>query len=132
MHIRSIEDKYGIPIRFVESESANITINTKYSIHPVTDSTIEELEPLEQYIVELGLENSQVTDESLSKLSQMTQLEALNLRNTEIKGSNLELLNSLGYLKMLNLSENELLNGAIEALENHSSLTKIYYWQSES
>jgi uncharacterized membrane protein len=131
-HIKRLEDRYGIPIRFVADESVYVSVNMQFSSRAITDDTIKDLKPLEQHIVELNLENSQVTDESLEAISRMTPLKFLNLRNAKIAGANLELLKSLEHLAVLNISDNDLKSGALDVLNDHGSLEKIYFWHQDT
>jgi uncharacterized membrane protein len=130
--IEAVESKYGIPIRFAGDESTNLVVNTSHASLPITDETVRDLKPLQQYIVELDLEGSQVTDDSLPAIGRMQALRILNLRRTGIAGEHLDALNSLEQLQVLNLSETHLYEGALEVLDDNRSLQRIYAWHTGS
>lgn len=93
-------------------------------------SSVKELEPVNDKIVELNLAKMDVKDEDLSIFKQFKNLRRLNLNFTQITGKTLEQLQSLPLLKMISLSGTSVDFNDLKKLQNFPKLRSVYMWST--
>jgi hypothetical protein len=71
---------------------------------PAKDEDLTLLLPFANSLTHLDLQKTEITDQGLKILSELTNLKSLNLANTQINGSGLAHLKALKHLEDLNLS----------------------------
>jgi len=96
-----------------------------------TDSYLEALTPLKDYVVWLNLSNTQITSEGLKHLSALNKLERLNLSKTKIDDIGLVHLKSLPNLEYLNLYGTGVSDAGLNHLNSLNKLKKLFLWQSK-
>jgi hypothetical protein len=93
-------------------------------------SSLKELAPVNDKIVELNLPKMAVKDEDLSVIKQFKNLRRLNLNFTQITGKTLEQLQTLPYLKMISLSGTSVDYNNLRKLESFPKLREVYVWNT--
>lgn len=93
-------------------------------------SSLKELSPVKDKIVELNLPKMDVKDEDLHIIKQFTNLRRLNLNFTPITGKTLEQLQSLPNLKMISLSGTALDYTNLKKLQSFPKLKTVYLWST--
>jgi hypothetical protein len=93
-------------------------------------SSLKELAPVNDKIVELNLPKMAVKDEDLSIIKQFKNLRRLNLNFTEITGKTLEQLQTLPYLKMISLSGTSVDYNNLRKLQSFPKLREVYVWNT--
>jgi hypothetical protein len=93
-------------------------------------SSVKELAPVNDKIVELNLAKMAVKDEDLTILKQFKNLRRLNLNFTHITGKTLEQLQSLPLLKMISLSGTSVELSDLRKLQNFPKLRAVYMWST--
>jgi hypothetical protein len=93
-------------------------------------SSLKELGPVNDKIVELNLPKMAVKDEDLSVIKQFKNLRRLNLNFTQITGKTLEQLQTLPYLKMISLSGTSIDYNNLRKLQLFPKLRTVYLWST--
>ena len=93
-------------------------------------SSVKELGPVNDKIVEINLAKMAVKDEDLSIFKQFKNLRRLNLNFTQITGKTLEQLQSLPFLKMLSLSGTAVDYNNIRKVQSFPKLRSVYLWNT--
>jgi hypothetical protein len=93
-------------------------------------SSLKELAPVNDKIVELNLPKMAVKDEDISIIKQFKNLRRLNLNFTEITGKTLEQLQALPYLKMISLSGTSVDYNNLRKLQSFPKLRTVYLWNT--
>lgn len=93
-------------------------------------SSIDELLPLKNNIVEMSFANMPVTDGMLDNLRQFKELRKLNLNSTQITGSGLSALASLPALKSLSLSGSPVAADKLDNIASFASLKNAFLWNT--
>jgi hypothetical protein len=93
-------------------------------------SSLKELGPVNDKIVELNLPKMAVKDEDLSIIKQFKNLRRLNLNFTQITGKTLEQLQTLPYLKMISLSGTSIDYNNLRKLQSFPKLRTVYLWST--
>jgi hypothetical protein len=93
-------------------------------------SSLKELAPVNDKIVELNLPRMAVKDEDLSIIKQFRNLRRLNLNFTQITGKTLEQLQSLPELKMLSLSGTAVDYGNLRKVQSFPKLKTVFLWST--
>ncbi len=127
--------------RFNELNNANRVVNAlaigspAVSVHffnraAFSVSSIDELTPLKDNIVEMSLANMPVTDDMLDHLKPFKALRKLNLNATQVTGSGLSALASLPALKSISLSGSAVDADKLENLASFASLKNAFLWNT--
>lgn len=93
-------------------------------------SSVKELAPVNEKIVELNLPKMAVKDEDLSIIKQFKNLRRLNLNFTQITGKTLEQLQSLPHLKMLSISGTGVDYNNLRKLQSFPKLKTVFLWST--
>lgn len=93
-------------------------------------SSLKELAPVNDKIVELNLPRMAVKDEDISIIKQFKNLRRLNLNFTQITGKTLEQLQTLPNLKMISLSGTAVDYNNLRKLQSFPKLKTVYLWST--
>jgi hypothetical protein len=93
-------------------------------------SSVKELAPVNEKIVEINLSKMAVKDEDLSIFRQFKNLRRLNLNFTQITGKTLEQLQTLPFLKMISLSGTSIDLNNLRKLQSFPKLRTVYMWST--
>jgi uncharacterized membrane protein len=91
---------------------------------------LEELLPLKEQIIELGLARMPVKDEELKTVQQLHNLQKLNLDYTDISTSGLRQLTGLKKLKYLYLSGTSVTSEGLEKILDLPELVSVVIWNT--
>lgn len=101
----------GVEIRpDIQSDSARYTLSMQFPPKVVTDETLAQLMDYKKYFSKVSLVASDITDEGLFYLGQMSNLQEVILTKTCLQGNGLAYLKKLKKLTLLNLSHTDLNN----------------------
>jgi uncharacterized membrane protein len=95
-----------------------------------TGKALEELLPLKEQIIELGLARMPVKDEQLKTVQQMSNLRRLNLNYTDITTAGLEQLKGLKNLQQLYLSGTAITTAGLEKIIDLPELNSVVIWNT--
>lgn len=84
------------------------------------------------HITWLNLSDTDLNDEGLKSIGQITNLTKLNINNTDITDAGLDALSDLERLTMLNLYGTAITDAGLEKLSGLKSLESLYVWQTET
>ncbi|MFT5284268.1 MAG: hypothetical protein ACI8TQ_000424 [Planctomycetota bacterium] len=103
-----------------------------FSMWPSTDNAFVEryTEPLLDFIVELNLSGTRITDEALNIVRQMRRLERLDLTNTACSSTGVARLAGHSALRTVNLIGTQVDARILVTLKSLPSLERIYIWNS--
>lgn len=100
----------------------------------VTDAGLKSLMPhLKKlpYLIQLSLNNTQITDAALERLGELTQLQFLSLAVNHITDAGLIHIERLTQLKELTLVNTRITDAGLEHLKGLSNLQFICLWQTQ-
>lgn len=90
------------------------------------DNDLVYLEPIYSRVTKASFIGSQISDDGLYFINQMTSLEELYLQKTKVSGEGLVFLSNLKKLKLLDLSESEINNAQLLNIILIPSLKDLY------
>ncbi len=93
-------------------------------------SAREHLEPLADFVLELSLAGTAITDALLPELAAMPRLERLDLGGTACTAEGLAALRAAPSLRSLNLTGLAIGDAALPALAGMPALRKVYLWDT--
>ena len=106
------------------------TTSTSSSAPPKLDSQLNILENIKN-VVTLHLGGTDITDEGLQHIAELTTLRQLHLERTKISDLGLVHLKKLKNLLYLNLYQTGITDQGLSQLQELKSLKKIYLWKSK-
>lgn len=141
----SLEENYDFPAAD-ESEIAKLNNNNRvltplaigspalnvsfYNSALFNISSVKELAPVNDKVVEINLDKMGVKDEDVSALKQFKNLRKLNLSFTQITGKTLGELQSLPNLKSISLSGTAVDYENLKKLQTFPKLKAVYLWST--
>ena len=117
-----IQEKVGYPER--------VALAMKFPPAAFTDADLYELEPLLPRIVKASFVSSDITDDALYQIGQMTDLRELYLQHTTLTGSGLAYLTALPHLEVLDLSQTSVTDAALLYLLDMPALRDVYLYDT--
>ncbi len=129
--IAKIEKEPNIDILRVALNSPAVRIKGPFGDDKFNDEAIAKLEPIASNIVELEIGFSDVTDEGLAAVANMSNLERLYLQKTSITDEGLVHLEGLTQLRYLNLYGTQVTDDALKTLVTLPSLKSLFVWETE-
>lgn len=118
--------KLGVIIRPDETQKGFFTVAQTIPPNTVDDETLMALQPYGHLFTKISLPGSEITDDGLFALRQMSSLQALYLPKTCLKGQGLAYLAELPQLKIINLSYSFLSDEGVLHLLELPALEKVY------
>ncbi len=104
----------------------------KFPPSPFTNEYFRKLKPYFDIFSSVSLTSSEIDDEGLYYIGQMTSLRELYLQKTKLNGSGLVYLQRLKNLEILNLSFTQVDDKAALDLLKFPSLKKVYLYRSNA
>jgi len=120
-----------INIQPVAIDSSLLRVKAPFGENKFNDEALEALEAVGENIVELEIGGSDISDEGLSALSSMVNLERLYLQKTSVTDEGLYYLSDLKRLQYLNLYDTAVTDDGLEYLEDLKNLKSLYLWGSK-
>ena len=81
-------------------------------------------------VIWLNLSDNNLTENDLEILKQMNNLEKLRLEKNPVGDQIVDLLSQLQHLEAVNLNETLLTNSGLARLRRHTSLQRVYTWNT--
>ncbi|MFY0653922.1 MAG: cytochrome C [Cyclobacteriaceae bacterium] len=125
--LKEISNKYQVNIE--EDPGSNgqyFSLALRFPPSPFTDKDLQELEPYFPVFSKVSLVASDITDDALYFIGQMSNLRKLYLQKTALNGSGLIFLKNLESLEEINLSYTKIDDANALGLIQHSALKTIY------
>lgn len=122
--------KLGAEPRAVAQNLPWKEVNLRLLGSNVTDEAIAPLKDVTS-LIEVRLGNTKVTDAGLAALKGLTHLQKLGLELTGITDAGLEHLKGLNHLVYLNLYGTQVTDAGLDALKGMKHLRNLYLWQTK-
>jgi Leucine-rich repeat (LRR) protein len=109
----------------------NNLLDVKYSKSELTQEHLKALNGAKNHITWLSLANSNVENEWLSDIGNLSNLTRLQLEKTAISDLGISALSKLEHLEVLNLYDTKVTDSCLQDLANIKSLRRVYLWKTE-
>jgi uncharacterized membrane protein len=129
--LNDLNKELGILITPIETDASKFRIDTFSAQKSFDQKMLKRLEPFADTIIEADFSSTQLSDASVSTISQFKNLRSLNLSKTQIEGSTLAKLSKVESLESLNLYGSQIKSGQIEQLIQLTQLKHLYLFQTE-
>lgn len=130
--LRALGDKLGLIIQpDPDTDSLFFAVSMQIPPARVTDETLSELQAYSPAFSRISLVSSEITDEGLYALSDMTNLRRLLLQKTCIDGSGLIPLKDLPQLEVLGLSHTNVGDVTALALIDFPALKQVFLFNTK-
>jgi len=126
--IRSLNNNYRV-VTPLDLNSPALEVQF-YGSKAYTSKSLEELLPVKQQIVTLGLAKMPVKDNELKIISQMSNLQKLNINYTDITDEGIVYLHALKELQEITLSGTAVTAKGMEQLVKLASVKEIFVWNT--
>lgn len=125
----STGDEYMVQIDPYDEQTLNLSM--PFPPSAFEDEDLLSAQPLFPKISKASFIGSNITDDALYHIGQMTSLRELYLQQTQIKGEGLVYLSNLPNLKLLDLSRTAISNGHLLHILRFPSLEDLYLNKTE-
>ncbi|MCF7567845.1 chitobiase/beta-hexosaminidase C-terminal domain-containing protein [Sabulilitoribacter arenilitoris] len=102
----------------------------KFNKDSITKKAVKSLSNLKEQIIELDLSSSNLTDDMISGIKNLKNLEKLDISDTHISDKTLLDLKELKTLKILNLVKTDVGDKGLESLLAAIDLERAYVWET--
>lgn len=124
--IKTVAQEDNYVLRIDPYEEKAITLSMPFPPAAFDDNDLLKLQPLFSSITKASFIASQITDDALYHIGQMSALQELYLQKTQIKGTGLVHLASLPNLKLLDLSGSAVNDGNLLNILQFPVLEDVY------
>ena len=107
-----------------------VSLTMRFPPSAFTDAQLLELQPLLPHIARASFVSSDITDDALYPMGQMTNLHELYLQKTALDGSGLAYLTALPNLKLLDLSQTSITDASLLYLLDMPALREVYLYET--
>ena len=107
-----------------------VSLSMKFPPTAFTDAHLLGLQPLLPRVARASFVSSEITDDALYQIGQMTGLRELYLQQTTLKGSGLAYLTALSHLELLDLSQTSLTDASLLYLLDMPALRDVYLYDT--
>jgi mono/diheme cytochrome c family protein len=128
--IRTLREKHGLTIQRIAQKSNALRVSARNVNGSFGDEQVKQLKPLAGNIRWLNLAGTNVTDDALATIGEMTNLTRLHLEHTKVRDQGLEHFTRLWQLQYLNLYGTEVSNAALPTLKRLPRLKRVYLWKT--
>ena len=120
-----------VHVQVVEPGSVQLWIDFAAPAATMNDARVKELlAPLADYVADLSLATTHITDESLGMIAAMPNLQSLDLRKTAVTDTGLTKLRGHKNLRKLILSQTLISGESIGTFQQLPALTHLWLWSS--
>lgn len=120
-----------VHVQAVEAGSSLLWVDFAAPAKTVDDGMVRELlTPVVDWVGELSLARTQITDSSLDLIAAMPQLVRLDLRETQVTSAGLAHLIGHEQMRELVVSRTQLDDSVIDTLRQLPALTQLWVWDS--
>jgi hypothetical protein len=128
---RAALEEFGVTAMELSQRDNLLQIQCKRVEDHFGDAEMELLEPLTDRITWLDLGNTQVTDEGVQLVAEMSKLSRLYLQNTSVGDEGLAAVADLKELEYLNMYGTNVTDEGLKHLIGCEALETLYLWQTE-
>lgn len=128
--IAKIQELGGQVLELAQNDP-RLVVNFHLADGKVTDDHLVPVEALNEWIYELNLRGTDITDAGLAHLKSQKALTRLHLEKTKVTDEGLKQLTGLTNLEYLNVYGTAVTDAAVDLLTSLSNLKKVYIWQSK-
>ncbi|XPF94738.1 c-type cytochrome [Colwellia sp. RE-S-Sl-9] len=128
--IRDLQS-HGFVVKTIAKNVNYIDVDLSSSREGLTPEALASLLKAKSHIAYLNLVNSQVTDEQLNQLAQLTYLMKLRLEKNKVTSKGINALSPLVNLEYLNLYRTDVDDEALPLLETLPKLKAVYVGQTK-
>ncbi len=129
--INIIFEKYPKSVEYIDINNLNLYFTAASFKSKFTDNSLNELVPIANYIKELDLNGSKVSEGLSNFIPKAKNVEIVQLANTPINNENLKPLAEINSLRILNIHSTQITDESIELLTQLSNLEKLYLWNTK-
>jgi hypothetical protein len=122
--------KLGLLVLPLSKENNQLEISA-VNVRTFTDAQASALVKLSDQIVWLKLGDTQITDEALTAIGKLKNLQKLHLERTAVTDAGLKKLTGLTYLEYLNLYGTKITDAGLADLAGLKALRSVYVWQTK-
>ncbi|WP_299683220.1 FN3 associated domain-containing protein [uncultured Dokdonia sp.] len=127
----AIEEVKAAGFRVLELVPGKGALTVKLLRSNPTKEHIETLSELEDQIVELDVNTSEITDEMTTVFKDFKNLKSLRLDNTKITDASIKNIKKLEHLEVLNMYNTAISNEGLSELVQTIQPKQIYAWQTQ-
>jgi uncharacterized membrane protein len=121
----------GFDVRQISMDNAHLVVSVNGGGKPVAAASLQVLVTAHDQIDEVDLQRSEVTDEELKIVGQLSNLSRLRLDGNKISDKGLRELSGLQKLEILNLYGNEgVTDSGLVVLAQMPALQRVYLWNT--
>ena len=121
----------GFDVRQISMGNAHLVVSVNGGGKPVAAASLQVLVTARDQIDEVDLQRSEVTDEDLKIVGQLTNLSRLRLDGNKVSDKGLRDLSGLQKLEILNLYGNEgVTDAGLVVLAQMPALQRVYLWNT--
>jgi hypothetical protein len=113
-------------IQYESRDSADLRVNASLLAAAFGDAELTALAPLREWIVEMDLSDTAITDASSSVLTQMTRLRVLRLNGTRVTDATATALTPLSRLESIGLFRTDVSDTGMQTLAKLPELRRVY------
>ena len=117
-----IQDAVGYP--------GQVSLTMKFPPSAFTDAHLLDLQPLLPYVARASLVSSDISDDALYLMGQMTNVRELYLQKTALDGTGLAYLTALPHLELLDLSQTSVTDASLLYLLDMPALRDVYLYET--
>lgn len=115
-----------------ESQESSLVNFTSHSVgNSFDDAMFAKLAPVIPQLAHVELGDTKITDASVAKLAEATNLKRVRLQKTDITDASLETLSKIPSLESINLYGTKVTNEGVMKLAALPNLKQLYLWQTE-
>jgi len=120
-----------VHVQLVDPEAVALWIDFAAPAVTINDEAVQELlTPLQDYVGELSLARTHITDSSLEMIGAMPHLSRLDLRETAVSDAGLKFLRGHEGLHELVLSRTQVTDDVLATLLELPGLTRLWVWDA--
>lgn len=124
--VEALESRPNLSVNFIAQNDSRLSIRAKNA----NDDDLRALVPVKANVVELNLGGSDVTNDGLEIVGQMTNLTHLHLNNTTTTDAGVTHLADLYQLEYLNLFGTAVTDESLLVLRRLKGLKNIFLWET--
>lgn len=129
--LNRLKQELGILITPIEADASEFRVDTFSAQSSFDHNMLTRLLPFAESIVKADFSGTQLSDISISTISQFKNLRSLNLSKTQIEGATLADLSSIESLESLNLYGTPLKEAPIDQLVQLTQLKRLFLFQTD-
>lgn len=129
--LHTVNDRFPGSLKYISQENTDLSFSLVSFRKTFQDEDLALLDDVAEFVTEIDLGNSILTDKGIASLAKFKNLKSVKLNGTAVTDNGLAALAELDHLESVNIYGTAVTDAGLKHLHGKSKLLKVYLWNTK-